>query len=56
MISDTEKDYLKSSVLIPDILLDLGYRTDHRGCLYNSPFRDESAPSFAYDQKKESLV
>lgn len=52
MISDTEKDYLKSSVLIPDILLDLGYRTDHRGCLYYSPFRDESAPSFAYDQKR----
>lgn len=52
MISDTEKDYLKSSVLIPDILLDLGYRIDHRGCLYYSPFRDESAPSFAYDQKR----
>lgn len=43
MISESEKNYLKTSVLIPDILLDLGYRTDHRGYMYFSPFREESS-------------
>ena len=52
MISESEKNYLKTSVLIPDILLDLGYRTDHRGYMYFSPFREESSPSFSYDAKR----
>lgn len=52
MISESEKNYLKTSVLIPDILLDLGYRTDHRGYMYFSPFREETSPSFSYDAKR----
>lgn len=52
MISESEKNYLKTSVLIPDILLDLGYRTDHRGYMYFSPFREEASPSFSYDAKR----
>ena len=52
MISENEKSYLKTSVLIPDILLDLGYRTDHKGYMYYSPFREEASPSFSYDVKR----
>ena len=52
MISESEKNYLKTSVLIPDILLDLGYRTDHKGYMYYSPFREEASPSFSYDAKR----
>lgn len=52
MISESEKNYLKTTVLIPDILLDLGYRTDHKGYMYYSPFREEASPSFSYDIKR----
>lgn len=52
MISENEKSYLKTSVLIPDILLDLGYRTNHKGYMYYSPFREEASSSFSYDVKR----
>lgn len=51
-MTENEKNYLKTSVRIPDILLDLGYRTDHKGYMYYSPFRDETSPSLSYDAKR----
>ena len=43
--SDTEKERILSFP-IASVLAHLGKRTDHRGEMYYSPFRDEKEPSF----------
>lgn len=52
MLSEKEKERIKMSVPIPEILSRLGFRTDHRGYMYYSPFRDEAEPSMSYDARR----
>ncbi len=52
MIQENDKERLKLAVPVPDVLARLGFRTEHRGYMYYSPFRDESEPSLSYDARR----
>lgn len=52
MIQENDKECLKLAVPVPDVLARLGFRMEHRGYMYYSPFRDESEPSLSYDARR----